>query len=366
MHHQSQARRLRASFRLLLVLVLCAVSAGADEVDAFVRARLQEQKLPGAVFAVMRYGDVLRADAYGFANLELGVPTTTETVFQLGSITKQFAARAILMLADEGKLRVNDPISLYISRAPASWRGITLHHLLTHTSGIPNWVGMDDFSFHSDYTEREFLAIFADRALDFAPGDRFHYSSAAYSLLTIVIEKVSGKRFGDFLAERIFAPAGMDSTRINDTTSLVPGRAQGYLIRNRKLQNAVNLRPQITASSGAVLTTIADMARYERVLLRGADLRPASEAALLRPVRLNNGQPYPYGMGWYLRHAGKVDIVYHTGTTAAGFRAAYVRHLPSGISVVFMCNASGDGVEPLPIAEGLVRIYLDRMVEASQ
>lgn len=366
MCRQRHAGRLNAISGLMLVLLLCALSVAADEVDSFVRAKLQEQKLPGAVFSVMRFGDVVRTGAYGFANLELGVPATTETVFQVGSITKQFAARAILMLADEGKLRVHDPISHYLPRAPATWGGITLYHLLTHTSGIPNWVGMDDFSFHSDYSEREFLAIFADKPLDFAPGDRFHYSSAAYSLLTVVIEKVSGKRFEDFLAERIFIPAGMGSTRINDTVSLVPGRAQGYLIRGGKLQNAINLRPRITASSGAVLTTLADMAKYERVLLRGGDLRPVTEAMLVRPVRLNNGQPYNYGMGWYLRHAGKVDMVYHTGTTAAGFRAAYVRHLPSGLSVVFMCNASGDGVEPLPIAEGLLRIYLDRLVEASQ
>ncbi len=158
----------------------------------------------------------------------------------------------------------------------------------------------------------------------------------------------------------------MESTRINDTASLVTGRAQGYLIENGELHNAVNLRPRITAASGAVLTTIADLARYEQVLLHGGDLQRSSEAMLLRPVRLNNGRAYHYGMGWYLRDVGRVDIVYHTGTTAAGFRAAYVRHLPSGLSVVFLCNASGDGVEPLPIAEGLARIFLDRLVDVSQ
>ncbi len=358
-------------FRLLPILAWVLLlglppAIVADEVDRFVRAKMLEQQLPGAVFAVLRHGQVLREGAYGFANLELGVPATTTTVFQVGSITKQFTARAVLMLADEGKLGIHDPISLYVHRTPDSWSDVTLYHLLTHTSGIPNWVGMDDFSFHTDYTEREFLALFADKPLEFRPGDRFQYSSAAYSLLTIVVERVSGKRFEEFLRERIFVPAGMESTGINDTATLVPGRAQGYVVRNGKVQNAVNVRPRITASSGSVLTNIADMARYERMLLGQRQLRPATEALLLRPVRLNDGQHYHYGMGWYLRDSGKVDIVYHTGTTAAGFRAAYLRHLPSGLAVVFLCNASGDGVEPLPIAEGLARMYLDRLADVSQ
>nr|MCU0226886.1 beta-lactamase family protein [Bryobacterales bacterium] len=321
-----RARKLGSCLVLLLVLVLLPRAAQADEVDRFVRAKMQEQQLPGAAFAVMRRGEVLREGAYGFASLELGVPASTGTVFQVGSITKQFAARAILMLADEGKLRIHDPVSLYLSRTPDTWSGITLYHLLTHTSGIPNWVGMEDFSFHRDYTEREFLALFAQKPLEFRPGERFQYSSAAYSLLSLVIERVSGKAFEDFLRERIFHPAGMESTRINDTVTLVPGRAQGYVIRNGGIQNAVNVRPRITASSGAVLTTIGDLARYERALLKGAQLSRASENLQLKPVRLNNGQTYHYGMGWYLRDAAKVDIVYHTGTTAAGFRAAYLRH----------------------------------------
>lgn len=362
-------RNRQPSFRLrlapLLALVLLqGLWLAADEVDRFVLSRMHEQQLPGVAFAVMHHGEVIRSGAYGFASLELQVPVTSETVFQIGSITKQFAARVLLMLADEGKLSLDDPLVLHIPHAPAAWKRITLYHLLTHTSGIPNWVGIDQFSFHTDYGEREFLALFADRPLDFTPGERFQYSSYAYSLLSIVIEKATGKRFGEVVEERIFRPAGMSSTRINDTVSLVPGRAQGYLIRGGKLHNAVNVRPRITATSGAVLTTIEDLARYEKVLLQGDGLQPASEALLWKPVRLNRGQLYPYGLGWYLRDAAKVDIVYHTGTTEAGFRAAFFRHLPSGISVVFLCNASGDGVEPLPVAEGLARIYLDRMISS--
>lgn len=351
---------------IAIALLYCALWLHADEVDSFVRARMQQQQIPGAAFAVMHHGEVLRSGAYGFANVELGVPATTESVFQIGSITKQFAARLLLMLADERKLRLDDPLVQYLPQAPPAWNRVTLYHLLTHTSGIPNWVGMEEFSFHNDYNEREFLALFAGKPLDFQPGERFQYSSYAYSLLSIVIEKISGKRFAELVEDRIFAPAGMVNTRINDTISLVPGRAQGYLVRNGVLQNALNIRPRITATSGAVLTTISDLARYEKVLLQGGDLRPASEAMLWRPVRLNNGQHYHYGLGWYLRDAGKVDIVYHTGTTEAGFRAAYFRHLPSGLSVVFLCNASGDGIEPLPIAEGLARLYLDRLVNVSQ
>lgn len=359
-------RSFTVRLRLIALIVVLAGAAFPDEVDAFVRAKLQEQKLPGAVFAVMRHGQIVRSGAYGYASVELGVPATTDTVFQIGSITKQFASRAVLMLAEDGKLRLDDPVNRYIPLAPSSWNQITLRHLLTHTSGIPNWVGMDEFSFLNDYSEKEFLTMFSGKPLEFQPGERFQYSSAAYSLLSIVIEKVSGERFGDFLVNRIFTPAGMESTRINDTVTLVPGRAQGYVIKKGTMHNAVNLRPRITAPSGAVLTTVADIARYERVLLSGKGLKPSSNAMLLQPVRLNSGQLYHYGLGWYLRDVNNVDTVYHTGTTSAGFRAAYFRHLPSGISTVFLCNASGDNVEPLPIAEGLTRIFLDRLAEVSQ
>lgn len=351
-----------------MALLVCLIPAlTAEEVEAFFRAKIREQRLPGAVYAVMHNGEMVRSGAYGFANLELGVPVTAETVFQVGSVSKQFAARAVLMLADEGKLSLDDPLNWYLPEAQKVWERITLRHLLTHTSGIPNWVGMEEFSFHTDYTRQAFLALLQDRDLEFPPGERFQYSSAAYSLLSIVIEKTAGMPYAAFVEERIFKPAGMASTRINDPASLVEGRAQGYVIRNGEVTNGVNLRPRITAPSGGVLTTIADLARYERALRQGQGLSPESNAGILRPVRLNSGQLHPYGLGWYLRDVNRLEAVYHTGTTAAGFRAAYYRHLPTGVSVVFLCNASGDGVEPLPIAEGIAHLYIHQgMADVSQ
>jgi CubicO group peptidase (beta-lactamase class C family) len=350
----------------LLVAVLFAVSLRADDIEAYVLARMQEQHLPGVAFAVLRRGELVRSEAMGFASLELQAPAKTSTIFQIGSVTKQFTARAVLLLADEGKLRLDDPLRKFVPEVPASWNRITLYHLLTHTSGVPNWVGMEEFSFFEDYTPRRFLSIFADKPLDFPPGDRFKYSSAGYSLLTFVIEKASGMSFAEFLEKRIFARAGLRSTTINDSQTVLPGRAEGYVIRNGAIYNGVNLRPKITAPSGAVLSTVEDLARWEQFLVRGDDLRAETRSLMTRPVRLNNGTHYHYGLGWYLRDAGKADIVYHTGTTSAGFRSAYLRDLQSGITVIFLCNASGDGVEPLPIAETIARMYIERYPLASQ
>lgn len=351
---------------IALFLAIAAISVRADSLDEFLLSRMQEQHVPGVAFAVMRDGKLIRSGALGFASLELQVPVSRESIFQLGSITKQFTARAILMLADEGRLRLDDPIRKFVPEVPPAWGRITLYHLLTHTSGVPNWVGMDEFSFLADYSPREFVSIFADKPLDFTPGERFKYSSAGYSLLTFAIEKASGLTYGDFLRARIFEPAGMTSTSINDGTTILQGRAEGYVVRNGEVQNGVNLRPRITAPSGAVISTIDDLARYERVLIGGKDLRPVSRALLTKPVRLNNGQVYHYSLGWYLRDSAKPDAMYHTGTTSAGFRAAYYRDLGSGITVILLCNASGDGVEPLPIAETIARMFIDRFQQASQ
>ncbi|MDZ7637973.1 MAG: serine hydrolase domain-containing protein [Bryobacterales bacterium] len=359
-------RSLQASLVIAAIVVLSAPQLQADDVEDFVVARMQEQHLPGVAFAVLRRGEVLRSEALGFASLELRAPVSSGTIFQIGSLTKQFTARAVLLLADEGKLRLTDPIRKFVPDVPVSWNRITLYHLLTHTSGVPNWVGMEEFSFHSDYTSRQFLAIFADKPLDFAPGERFKYSSAGYSLLTFAIEKASGMPFSDFLRVRLFEPAGMHATSVNDSETVLAGRAEGYVVRNGAIYNGVNLRPRITAPSGAVLSTIDDLARWESVLLAGKDLLPESRALVVRPVKLNGGNTFHYGLGWYLRDAAKSDIVYHTGTTSAGFRSAYFRDLPSGITVIFLCNASGDGVEPLPIAESVARMYIERFQPVSQ
>jgi CubicO group peptidase (beta-lactamase class C family) len=351
---------------VLLVVAALATPLRADDVEEFLLARMKEQHLPGVAFSVLRHGEVIRSGALGYASLELQASAKTSTIFQIGSVTKQFTARAVLLLVDEGKLRLEDPLRKYVPEVPVSWNRITLYHLLTHTSGVPNWVGMDDFSFFQDYTPRQFLAIFADKPLDFAPGDRFKYSSAGYSLLTFVIEKASGMPFAEFLEKRVFVRAGLKATSVNDSQKVLPGRAEGYIVRNGAIYNGVNLRPRMTAPSGAVLSTVEDLARWEQFLLKADDLRPATRALINRPVRLNSGTSYHYGLGWYLRDSGKPDIVYHTGTTSAGFRSAYLRDLGSGITVIFLCNASGDGVEPLPIAETIARMYIERYQVVSQ
>jgi D-alanyl-D-alanine carboxypeptidase len=166
----------------ILCAVLCLLAVlpvlASDEIDLLVRARMQEQRLPGAAYVVMRSGVAVDFGVYGFANLELLVPVTPETVFQVGSLSKQFAARALLMLVDDGKVRLDDPLNRYLPKPVPEWERITLYHVLTHTSGIPNWGDFAEFSFHDDYSAEAYVAILREKNLEFRPGDRFLYSSA--------------------------------------------------------------------------------------------------------------------------------------------------------------------------------------------
>jgi len=343
---------------LLLAACLVQVLPASEAADALVKQRMQQQGLPGAVYVVTRQGAIISSGAFGMANVELSVPMGMDSVLQIGSITKQFAARAILILVDEGKLRLRDPLNLHLPRSVKAWEEVTIEHVLTHSSGIPNWTEVPGFSFYRQYSEDEFLDMLGSRHLDFRPGDKFRYSSAAYSLLAMVIEKVSGQTFATFLRDRVFKPAGMQSTAVNDDVSLVEGRASGYVLKADKMQIGVNLRPSVTAASGAVLSTALDLARYENALMKGQGLTPESNQSILKPARLRNGELAPYGFGWQLKDPRNVEIALHSGGTNAGFRAAYVRHLRSGISVIFLCNATGDGVDPVAIAESVAALFV--------
>src|SRR5437867_1946835 len=174
-----------------LASLIATVSAHADRIDDFVQSAMKQQKIPGLSLAVIRDGAVVKAKGYGLSNLELSVAAKPETVFQSGSMGKQFTATAIMMLVEEGKLGLDDKISKYFSKSPKSWRDITVRHLLTHTSGIKDYTGAD-LNFRQDYTEDDLLKKVETFPLDFKPGDKWSYSNTGYMLLGILIHKVTG------------------------------------------------------------------------------------------------------------------------------------------------------------------------------
>src|SRR6202790_3820888 len=196
-------------------LLLCVAALAADtssspadesaKVDAYVRGEMQRERIPGLALGVYRDGKTVKAEGYGLANLEWDVPVKAETIFQTGSVGKQFTATAVMMLVEEGKIALNDKISKYVAEAPVGWKDITVRNLLTHTSGIPDY-GSDEntktkkiIDLRVDYTEEELVHRFAELPLDFAPGSKWSYSNSGYVILGVLIHKVSGQFYGDFL-----------------------------------------------------------------------------------------------------------------------------------------------------------------------
>lgn len=328
--------------RSLVTIVAVASPASAqaqDQVDSYVREFIQRKNIPSAAISVVRHGQVVKAAGYGIANLELGVAATEHSVFEIGSITKQITAEALMILVEEGKLSLDDPLTQYLSGLPDAWSGIRLRHLLTHTSGLPDWESDSAFSYRREYTLPEFVEFVARHPLDFPPGTRFGYSNSAFPLLGKVIEKVSGVPYQQFVTERIFRPAGMVETRFRDNESLVPKRASGYVDRNGTFVNGERLRAAILAPNGGVLSTATDMARWNIALSKGILVRPASLALMMAPTRFNDGSTFPVGgIAWFLSEFRGHKMVLHNGSTVAGFSSVIYRYPDEDLSVVVMLN----------------------------
>ena len=326
-------------------------ATGRDTVDRFVAAEMARKHIPGVSLAVVRGGRVIKAEGYGVADLEHAVPVTPQTVFKIGSVSKQFLATGIMLLAQDGRLAVDDPITKYITGAPESWRGITVRHFLTHTSGVLR----EGPAFDALKVQADSIVIgsaFA-RPLEFPTGSKYQYCNVCYFTLADIIARVSGKPWGDFLTERVFRPMGMTATRTTTTSDLVPHRARGYTWRDNGYVNAPDLlalRP-----SGAFLSTVLDLAKWDAVLYGDRVLTKASREAMWTPVRLTGGTTYGYGFGWSLDSLDGHWQVHHGGSLP-GFRAEMARFPNDSLTVIVLTNA--DGARPDEIATGVARIYL--------
>lgn len=342
---------------LALVLALLAFPSVvvADAVDELIESYMQRQQVPGISLAICRDGQVMRATGYGLANVELDVPAKPETVFQTGSVGKQFTAMAVMMLVDEGRLGLDDPISKYFSGAPATWKGVTVRHLLTHTSGIKDWEGKTDIDYRKDYTEDELVQVAMTLPPDFAPGTQWSYSNTGYVLLGILVHKVSGRFYGDFLAERVFSPLGMESTRVISESDVVKNRAAGYTLESGKLQNQEWVSPSLnTTADGSLYTTTLDLAKWDAALSARRFLKPGSYEAMWSPVKLQDGTSYPYGFAWSFDVQRGEPVIRHGGSWQ-GFRTAIARYPGRKLTVIVLANLAEAEPERLAAAvAGLV------------
>jgi CubicO group peptidase (beta-lactamase class C family) len=351
----------------LLGLTLFAVSssafAQAEKVDAYVKAEMQKAHIPGLSLAVVRDGKVVQAQGYGLSNVELNVAATPETIYQSGSIGKQFTATLVMMLVEEGKLGLDDHLTKYFPDAPESWKDITLRHVLTHTSGISITL-YNKIDFRHDYTEDELLQEIQALPLDFQPGEKWSYSNTGYITLGILIHKVTGKFYGDLLREKIFEPLGMTTARIISEADIVPNRAAGYRLADGALKNQEWVAPMLnTTADGSLYFTVLDMAKWDAGLAAGKLLKKSSFDQMWTPVRLNDGTSVPYGFGWMIGQENGHPVIHHGGAWQ-GFSTHFARYVDQKLSVIVLTNLAGAGSST--IATGVARLYAPELTPAER
>jgi CubicO group peptidase (beta-lactamase class C family) len=348
----------KVGFLSVMLLVVCVGSSRADAVDDLVRDEMNHHPVPGLALEIIRDGKPIKTAGYGFANLELRTPVTPETVFEIGSVTKQFTAAGILLLAQDGKLSVDDKISRYLENVPAAWSNITLRHLLTHTSGIRNYTGLDGFEMTRHLTQGQFVRKIGAEPAIFPPGGNWAYCNTGFNLLGFIIENVSGEDYWRFMRERIFGPLGMSCTTNRDPRGIIPNRAAGY--ETDRAGNYINRDYDLTDifSAGAIVSTVGDLAKWNASLDAKTLLTEATEQQMWTPVRLNNGSAHDYGFGWFLNPLNGHRNIGHSGSTS-GFSASIQRFPDDHLAIIVLTNSNEDGVATR-IAKAIALIYLGK------
>lgn len=315
-----------------------AAQATDQEMETFLQAHVATGGVMGAVL-VARGDEVLLSRGYGMANLEHDVPNTPQTVFRLGSLTKQFTAAAILQLQEQGRLDVNDTVDRYLPDLPHGSE-ITIHQLLNHTSGTPDYEFLKPAAaFRNAISLDALIAVFSDMPLDFPPGSKWNYSNSGYVLLTRIIEEVSGERYADYLAEHIFRPLGMENTAYEDASAVLPHRAAGYTWDGTAYHNSEFFDMSNAAGAGGLVSTVLDMYKWDRALYSGDVLGDASREPYFAPsVVIGEGIGYAYG--WMVKEISGRNYISHTGGIN-GFSTCALRYPDEELYVVVLSNVEG-------------------------
>jgi D-alanyl-D-alanine carboxypeptidase len=338
-------------------------AAMVAQIDAYVLAQVDGQNIPGMAVLVTRSGKPVLQKGYGKANLATGAAVTPDTVFRIGSVTKQFTASAIMLLVQDGRLTLDQPVSRFLPTAPAHWKEITIRHLLNHTSGLqrdlsPEFLGrVDDEHLQSI---DQLIALAGETPLDYPTGSAHAYSNVGYHLLGFVIEKVTGQYYADFLRQRIFGPLGMASADVIRTTRPVPAMAAGYTWdgMSNKPASTLYMLPGLIEAEGGLQMSAVDLAKWDAALGSERLLSKASLAQMWVPSRLNDGTTVPYGFGWALAEINHRPFVHHDGLVE-GFATQFTRYANEGFSVIVMTNT--DSVVPEQVASRIGAILDPRL-----
>jgi D-alanyl-D-alanine carboxypeptidase len=341
------------------VLVTAMSAARADAIDDLVNAQIKKRQITGLSLCVMRDGKVVKAAGYGLANMELNVPATKDTVYEIGSISKQFASEAVMLLVEDGKLGLDDPINKYLpANAPESWKAITVRQLLNHTAGLKDWTEIKEFSYRREYTAGEFIDLIKGAPLEYTPGTNWAYTNTGPPLLGIIVERASGKTYEEFVGTRIFKPMGYGTLRFRRQDEIVPNRASGYGQAEGKFKNGEPFRPRVIAPSGGVLASAVDLAGWFTAVLEGKLMKRGSLDQMLAPVRLADGRRVNHGFAFFTDSFNGHRMVFHHGSTVGGF-GSVVRFYPKErLTIAVMGNLEDGGFGPEYISRRIVNFYV--------
>lgn len=310
------------------------------ELDARIEAEMSENHIPGVLVGVASRGRLVHVRAYGLANVELRVPVTDSTVFEIGSISKQFVAAAVMLLVQDGRLALDDPIHDYLADLPSEWLGVTIRQLLTHTSGIPDYEEIQTYeAYRFRFTPEEIIRVAHSRPMDFPPGAGWYYSNTGYFLLSLIVERVEGHPLGEVLETRIFEPFGMGQTRLADPERIIPHRAAGYWV-DRMGMTLMNRDPTQTSSTlgaGGIVSSVRDMAKWDEALYGEELLTAESKETWWTTAVLPNGEETGYAFGWGVGDFRGQRAQSHSGMVA-GFVANFMRLPDAEMAVIVFAN----------------------------
>ena len=345
------------NFFFILFLLPSILFAQVDGTDIIVQNMMKDQKIVGLSLAVIKKGKTVVNKGYGLANVELKVPVNSETVIRLGSVSKQFFPTAIMILAEEGKLTIEDYVHKFFPDAPETWRPIQIKHLMSHSSGLKRESpAYDNFKMISDL---DIIKAAYPLSLDFKTGEKYQYCNLGYYILAQIITHTSGMSWDKFIHEKIFVPAGMTNSYVTEFYTIIPNRASGYMHKKDTLINATAMfavRP-----SGGFLSTSSDMIKWDKVLReKNMILKKENWEKLWEPFIKTSADPNSksfYGFGWTIdEHKGHKTIG-HSGANI-GFRATYTRFTDDNLSIIIMTNT--DEANPTAIAKALADHYFTK------
>ncbi len=347
-------------FTSVALLALASTRVHADDIDNYVNAAMSRQHIPGLSLAIVQEGRLVKEMGYGLASLELNVPAKPSTVYELASATKPFMATAIMMLEQEGRLHLDDALSKYVGKTPDAWREVTIRHLLSHTSGIKDYLERPEMT-PFDLPPEKIVEIAADFPLNFSPGEKWAYSNTGYVLLGMVVQKVSGKSLSEFLEERVFKPLGMSATRQDQPDGVYPNRAQGYLWLGPGGMRNADMFKYMASNRGdaGILSTVEDLVKWDAALNSNALLSNASRKAIWTATRLKDGSFCNYGLGWFIGNVNGHRHIHHPGGYA-GAATIISRYPDDQLTIILLAN--GGGAYPEGLDLGIAQRFISGLV----